>query len=112
MMYGKADLDAALYFTASQIKRSGFTLKEFDDENNDNGHGGGQTAPLHRGKGEGERAKQWVLQHDMGLNGSIFFKSYIGRLVNNGGYAIKIELMTDNLLAIKIQEPSVIKAKQ
>jgi hypothetical protein len=81
MIYGKVDLDAVLALNASRVRRSGFTLREFD-----NGQGG----------------KKILMQHDVGHNWSLFSKTYIERLINDVGYAAKIGLMTDNSLSIEI----------
>jgi hypothetical protein len=44
------------------------------------------------------------MQHDVGYHWSVFSKTHIERLINNVGYATKIE-MTDNSLIIDILEP-------
>jgi hypothetical protein len=85
LMCGKVDLDAVLSLTKNRIKKSGFALREFDNE---------------KGKG----GKKLVMQHDVGHNWSVFSKTYIERLINNVGYATKIE-STDNSLIIEILEP-------
>lgn len=85
MMCGKVDLDAVLSLTKNRVKRSGFTLREFDNE-------------------QGASGKKLVMQHDVGHNWSVFSKTYIERLINNVGYPTKIE-STDNSLIIEILEP-------
>lgn len=103
MMYGKFDLDAALQFTASRAKRSGFTLRKFDDDNSNDEYGQRTRSNMM----DEYRAKQWVLQHDMGAKWSTFSKFHIERLMNNLGYAAEIEETSDNLLVVKIQEPDI-----
>jgi hypothetical protein len=85
MMCGKVDLDAVILLTKNRVKRSGFTLREFDGE-------------------EGTSSKKLVMQHDVGHNWSVFSRVYIERLINNVGYPTKIE-STDNSLIIEILDP-------
>lgn len=89
MIYGKVDLDAVLSLIASRVRRSGFTLRAFES-------GGEQKTT--------SGIKKLVMQHDVGYHWSVFSKTHIERLINNVGYATKIE-MTDNSLIIDILEP-------
>jgi antitoxin component of RelBE/YafQ-DinJ toxin-antitoxin module len=85
LMHGKVDLEAVLSLTKNRVRRSGFTLREFESivENG--------TIKL-------------VMQHDVGHNWGVFSKTYIERLINNVGYPVKIE-STDNSLTIDILKP-------
>ncbi len=85
LMHGKVDLEAVLSLTKNRVRRSGFTLREFES-NVENG------------------TMKLVMQHDVGHNWGIFSKTYIERLINNVGFPVKIE-STDNSLTIDILKP-------
>ncbi|AIF82443.1 hypothetical protein NTE_00361 [Candidatus Nitrososphaera evergladensis SR1] len=85
MLYGKVDLESVISFTKNRVKKSGFTLREFDS---------------------GEKgARKLVMHHDVGHNWSVFSMTYIERLINNVGYKTKIQA-TDNTLTIEILDPA------
>lgn len=84
MLYGKVDLETVISFTKNRVKRSGFTLREFDDAE----------------KG----TRKLILKHDVGHNWAVFSMTYIERLINNTGYSAKIESLQDTLI-ISIANP-------
>jgi hypothetical protein len=85
VMRGKVDLDAVLSLTKGRVKRSGFALSVFDDDV------------------ENSKMKKLIIQHEMGRNWSVFSKTYIERLLNNVGYAVKAD-STDSSLTIEISD--------
>ncbi|AIC16175.1 hypothetical protein NVIE_019170 [Nitrososphaera viennensis EN76] len=88
IIYGKVDLDSVLSLISSRVRRSGFTLREFEN---------GKSQEMTR------VTRKLVMQHDVGYHWSLFSKTHIERLINNAGYAAKIE-MTENSLIIEILE--------
>ena len=72
MLYGMVDLERVITFIKNRVKRSGFVLREFDDE-------------------EKQGTRKLVLQHDAGNNWAVFPKTYIERSINNTGHAANIE---------------------
>jgi hypothetical protein len=99
-MYGRIDLYAVISITENRIKRSGFTLREFDESSRFNIECDVGTCTGAAGAGVGT-PKKLVIQHDMGRNWSVFFTTYVERLINNVGYATKVGL-TDNSWMIEI----------
>jgi hypothetical protein len=81
LMTGKKDIDSVLFVIRSKFKRSGFTVRSFDEPD----------------------GKKIIVQHDMGNKVSSFFKVYIERLINNAGKPAKIDV-TGNILVVKIPE--------
>lgn len=89
LLFGRVDLEAVVCLMERQAKRSGFVLRGIENGRTD-------------AAAVDERAsKKMVMQHDLGHNWSVFFKSHIERLINNVGYASKIEF-TSNSLVIEI----------
>lgn len=79
LMKGATNLDAALSLLNNRSKKAGFSYREFDEP-------------------DGQRI---VVQHDMGINYSTFFKTHNERMFNNAGYSVKIDT-TDSSTIIKI----------
>jgi hypothetical protein len=79
LMTGNTDLDSLLHVVRNLFKRSGFTIRAFEDPD----------------------GKKLVIQHDLGSKWSVFFKTYIERLINNSGHPAKIST-TDNILVIQV----------
>ena len=75
LIYGDANIEAALAFTATRLKKSGFVWREFEEEKANN-------------SGEDERQRKFILHHDMGHKWSIFAREYIARLVDTVGYKV------------------------
>lgn len=78
IMTGSTDLDSVFFVMKNRSKRSGFAVREFSEP----------------------KGKKIMIQHDMGRKWSVFFNAYNERLINNAGYAAKID-MTDNSLLIR-----------
>ncbi|AIF84180.1 hypothetical protein NTE_02125 [Candidatus Nitrososphaera evergladensis SR1] len=79
LMTGKKDVDSVLFVLRSKFKRSGFTIRSFEETD----------------------GRKILVQHDMGNKVSIFFKMYVERLINNAGSPVKIDT-TDKSLIIEI----------
>jgi hypothetical protein len=82
-MKGSLDLDSFASVLKERSKRAGFTLREFED----NG------------------VKKIILQHDMGLNWSIYSKIFYEKILNSLGYSGKIDV-SENSLVIQISSLS------
>jgi hypothetical protein len=80
-MRGKHDLTSWLSLIRARSTRSGFNLTEYEDE----------------------RKHELVMQHDMGENWSIYFKTFFENVFHDLGVKTEFDL-TDNTLVIKIDK--------
>ena len=77
MLTGVDDIDSLYATTKYRIKKSGFVLREFD---------------------ESDGTKKLAIQHEMGLNWSIFFKEYYQQIINGLGHKAEMEISANSLI--------------
>lgn len=77
MLTGVDDLDSFYATMRYRIKKSGFVLREYD---------------------EPDGTKKFAIQHEMGLNWSIFHKEYFERIIRDFGHKVEIEISTNSLM--------------
>jgi len=78
-MYGKYDLESFLTYIRTSAQRSGFNVKEYDNERN----------------------LEMVIQHDMGWKWSIFFKYYYEKILHDLQMRAIFDY-TENMLVINM----------
>jgi hypothetical protein len=77
MLTGVDDIESFYATMRYRIKKSGFVLREYDDP---------------------DGSKRIVVQHEMGLNWSMFFKEYNERILNSFGYKADIEISINSVM--------------
>ncbi len=80
-MRGRHDVDAWLSILKARAQRSGFNLTEYEDD----------------------RTHEIVMQHDMGENWSLYFKTFYENVFHDLGAKTEFDY-TDNTLVIKIDK--------
>ena len=73
-------LDAYFSLLKNRSKRSGFSLREYEEEG----------------------TRKLVVQHEMGRHWSVFFKAHHEQVIYNAGYKAKVEY-TDNTLVLSVE---------
>lgn len=82
MLTGLDDMNSYYMALRFRMKKSGYVMREYDEPSG---------------------TKRIVIQHDMGLNWSIFFKEYNERIINSLGYKVEFEI-SQNSVMMKISE--------
>jgi hypothetical protein len=80
LMMGEVTLDAYFSLLKNRSKRSGFSLREYEEEG----------------------TRKLVIQHEMGRHWSVFFKAHHEQVIYNAGYKAKVEY-TDNTLVLSVE---------
>ena len=80
-MRGKHDLNSWISLIRARCIRSAFNLTEYEDETK----------------------HELIMQHDMGENGSLYFKTYFQNIFHDLGVKTEFDY-TDNTLVIKIEK--------
>lgn len=77
MLTGTDTIESYFETLRYRVKRSGFVLREYDEK---------------------DGSKKFVIQHEMGLNWSVFFKEYHERIINGFGYGAEIETSVNSIM--------------
>jgi hypothetical protein len=77
MLTGTDTIESYFETLRYRVKRSGFVLREYDEQ---------------------DGSKKFVVQHEMGLNWSVFFKEYHERIINGFGYTAEIETSVNSIM--------------